>query len=216
MKVAIIDYGVGNLGSVARSLEELKVKPVLVDRAVDLHLSDSLILPGVGNFAECAKILESGGWNNSILEEVNEKKKPILGICLGMQLLASYGLEGSLNLDKKVTKTKGLGLIPGTVKSLKKLGCDLSIPHVGWNEVTYTNSYQALFDKIPENTDFYFVHSYAFLPENTDHIIANTKYSVSVVAAVNNKHIWGTQFHPEKSSRAGLKLLENFIYNSKC
>ena len=216
MKVAIIDYGVGNLGSVARSLEELKVEPILVDRPADVHLADSIILPGVGNFAECAKILEKNGWNKAILEEVNERKKPILGICLGMQLLASYGLEGSLNHDKEVTKTKGLGLIPGSVVNLKKLGCNLSIPHVGWNEVKYSNSFKGLFNEIPENTDFYFVHSYTFLPENPDHIIASTKYSVPVVAAVRNKHIWGTQFHPEKSSRAGLKLLENFINNSIC
>jgi imidazole glycerol-phosphate synthase subunit HisH len=214
VKVAVIDYGVGNLGSVFRSLEELKVKPILVDRPVDIYSADSIILPGVGNFAECAKILEKDGWSKVLLEEVVQREKPILGICLGMQLLASFGFEGLLNKDKE--GTKGLGLIPGSVINLKDLGCDLNIPHVGWNEVKYTNISKGLFNEIPENTDFYFVHSYVFLPENPDHIVAKTEYNVSVVAAVRNKHIWGTQFHPEKSSRAGLKLLENFINNPTC
>ncbi len=214
MKVAIIDYGVGNLGSVFRSLEELKVEPILVNRPVDIHLADSIILPGVGNFAKCARILEKNGWNKVLLKEVIKREKPILGICLGMQLLASFGLEGSLNQDIK--GTKGLGLIPGSVINLKKLGCNLNIPHVGWNEVKFKNKSESLFNEIPENTDFYFVHSYVFLPENPDHIIATTEYNVPVVAAVRNKHIWGTQFHPEKSSRAGLKLLENFINNPTC
>ena len=214
MKVAIIDYGVGNLGSVARSLESLKVKPILVNRPADINLADSIILPGVGNFTECAKILENDGWSKIILEQVNKKKKPILGICLGMQLLASFGLEGSLNQDSE--GVKGLGLIPGSVINLKELGCNLSIPHVGWNEINLENKFESVFYEIPKNTDFYFVHSYAFLPENLDHIIAKTEYGISIVAAVRNKHIWGTQFHPEKSSRAGLKLLENFINISIC
>ena len=214
MKVAVIDYGVGNLGSVTRSLEELKVKPILVDRPVDLHSADTIILPGVGNFAECAKILENDGWDKVLLEEVNEREKPILGICLGMQLLASFGFEGSLNSDSE--STRGLGLIPGSVINLKDLGCNLNIPHVGWNEVKYLSSFKGLFNDIPENTDFYFVHSYVFVPDNPNHIIANTEYSVPVVAAVRNKHIWGTQFHPEKSSKAGLKLIENFINNPTC
>ncbi len=214
MKVAVIDYGVGNLGSVLRSLEELKVTPVLVDRPSDMHSADSFILPGVGNFADCAKILKDKGWDKSILDEVKGAGKPILGICLGMQLLASYGLEGSS--DKNSNGTEGLGLIPGSVINLKELGCNLSIPHVGWNEVEIKNESGGLFNEIPNSTDFYFVHSYVFMPENPDHIIATTNYDISIVASVRNNHIWGTQFHPEKSSRAGFKLLYNFINNPIC
>lgn len=214
MKIAIIDYGVGNLGSLAKSIEELNFKSVLVDRPEDLRSANSIILPGVGNFAKCAKILKNRGWFKIILEEVNEKKKPILGICLGMQLLASNGFEGSSNQNEK--GTPGLGLIPGSVINLRDIGCRSSIPHVGWNEVKFVNTEKNLFAGIPDNTDFYFVHSYVFIPKNSDHIIANTEYDVPIVAAVRNNHIWGTQFHPEKSSRAGLKLLENFINNQIC
>tara|TARA_B100000768_G_scaffold108247_1_gene100518 strand:+ start:170 stop:814 length:645 start_codon:yes stop_codon:yes gene_type:complete len=214
VKVAVIDYGVGNLGSIVRSLEELKVTPVLVNRPNDMHFADSYILPGVGSFTDCAKILERDGWNKAILEEVKEAGKPILGICLGMQLLASFGLEGATNKDGK--GNKGLGLIPGSVLRLDDLGCQLNVPHVGWNEVKIKNTSNSLFNEIPNNTDFYFVHSYVFIPDNPDHIIATTDYDISVIAAVQNKHIWGTQFHPEKSSRAGFKILQNFINNPTC
>ena len=214
MKIAIIDYGVGNLGSVFRSLEELKVNPVLIDNPNELYSSDGIILPGVGNFSKCAKILEDNGWFSAIIDEVKKKKKPILGICLGMQLLASTGMEGSS--DKFRKGSRGLGLIPGSVINLKDMGCNLNVPHIGWNEVKYTKKSEGMFKEISENTDFYFVHSYAFNPENPDHITAKTEYGISVVAAVRNNHIWGTQFHPEKSSKAGFKLLQNFINNTAC
>ena len=214
MKVAVIDYGVGNLGSVIRSLEELKATPILVDRASDMHSADSFILPGVGNFADCSKILKDNDWDKAILDEVKGAGKPILGICLGMQLLASLGFEGSS--DKNSEGSRGLGLIPGSVINLNKLGCNLSIPHVGWNEVEIKNTSNGLFNDIPNATDFYFVHSYVFIPDNSEHIIATTDYGISVVAAVRDNHIWGTQFHPEKSSRAGFKLLYNFLNNPIC
>ena len=214
MKVAIIDYGVGNLGSVARSLEKLNTTPLLVDDPSNLHIGDRLILPGVGNFTDCATILNEKNWTQAIIKEVTQNGKPLLGICLGMQLLASYGTEGSTEEDYK--GTKGLGLIPGSVKSLKELGCSLRIPHVGWNEAIIKSSTSGLFNGIPNHTDFYFVHSYAFTPSDAEHTIATCDYDISIVAAVRHKNIWGTQFHPEKSSRAGFKLLQNFINNPLC
>lgn len=212
MKVGVIDYGVGNLGSVMRALEELKVSPVLVKQATEMHFNDCLILPGVGNFADCARLLHEGGWHGALHDEVLGCNKPILGVCVGMQLLAESSTEG-------VTEghgTPGLGLIPGRVKHLKALGCNLRVPHIGWNSIDRANPNVHLFDGIPNGTDFYFVHSYAFSPDDIEDVIATTNYGVSITAAVRRGHIWGTQFHPEKSSRAGFKLLKNFIEGSRC
>lgn len=214
MRVGVIDYGVGNLGSVARALEELRVTPILVARAADAHTVDSLILPGVGNFSDCAKLLDDGGWVQALRDEVYAGVKPLLGICLGMQLLANTSMEGVVEGAHR--SSPGLGFIPGRVESLRTLGCDLRIPHVGWNEVTSRTSVGGLFDGIPDGTDFYFVHSYAFVPDDPSHVLATTVYGIPVTAAVRCGHIWGTQFHPEKSSRAGFQLLRNFIENPTC
>ena len=214
MRVGVIDYGVGNLGSVIRALEELRVTPVLITRAIDMHTADSLILPGVGNFADCAKLLDDGGWVQALRDEVQVGCKPLLGICLGMQLLATTSMEGVA--DNSSNSVSGLNFIPGRVESLRSMGCSLRIPHVGWNEVTSQTSKGGLFDGIPDGTDFYFVHSYALVPDNPAHVLATTMYEVPVTAAVRFGHIWGTQFHPEKSSRAGFRLLRNFIENPIC
>ena len=213
MKVGVIDYGVGNLGSVMLALEELRVTPVLVTRAIDMHTADSLILPGVGNFADCARLLDGGGWMQALRDEVQVAGKPLLGVCLGMQLLASFSTEGAENATKS---TPGLSFIPGRVENLRTLGCGLRIPHMGWNEVTSHTPSGGLFDGIPDGTDFYFVHSYAFVPDDPAHVVATTVYDIPVPAAVRLGHIWGTQFHPEKSSRAGFRLLRNFIENPVC
>lgn len=216
MKVGVIDYGVGNLGSVISSLEQLRVTPVLVTRAIDMHYVDSYILPGVGNFTDCARLLNEGGWVQALQDEVQVSGKPLLGICLGMQLLSSIGMESSKDDVNNGKGTPGLDFIPGRVESLQNLGCSLRVPHVGWNEVVSKNISSGLFSGIPDNTDFYFVHSYAFVPDNIEHILATTSYGIPVTAAVRSGNIWGTQFHPEKSSRAGLRLLRNFIENSRC
>jgi len=214
MRVGVIDYGVGNLGSVVRALEELRVTPILISRAIDMHTVDSLILPGVGNFSDCVKLLQDGGWVQALRQEVIAESKPLLGVCLGMQLLATSSMEGLT--ENTSIGAHGLNFIPGRVESLKSLGCRLRIPHVGWNEVTSNSNVLGLFDGIPDGTDFYFVHSYAFVPDDTKHILATTVYDIPVTAAVRCGHIWGTQFHPEKSSRAGFQLLRNFIENPRC
>lgn len=214
MKVGVIDYGVGNLGSVMRAIEELRLQPALVTRPEDLHTVDRLILPGVGNFSDCAKLLNAGNWVEALHEEVIVKQKPLLGVCVGMQLLATYSMEGA-NVDMP-KGTPGLGLIPGRVEHLSRLGCQLRIPHVGWNAVTPTRAHSSLFDSIPAETDFYFVHSYVFVPDRPADVLAVTDYGCSVTAAVQSGHIWGTQFHPEKSSRAGFRLLRNFIEDRAC
>ncbi|BAZ82359.1 imidazole glycerol phosphate synthase subunit HisH [Sphaerospermopsis kisseleviana CS-549] len=213
MKVGIIDYGVGNLGSIARALEQLRVSPVLVDRAIDIHANDALILPGVGNFTDCMQILRQGGWVNAIKEEVNNYNRPLLGICLGMQLLANFGLEGALD---STIGTEGLGLIPGRVVSLTSQGCSLRVPHVGWNSITKLDSKPWVLDGISNGTDFYFVHSYVFIADEQKTVLAKAEYDISFTAVVGLGRVWGTQFHPEKSSRAGMQLLRNFIYSQRC
>jgi len=214
MKVGVIDYGVGNLGSMMRALEELSVSATLVDRPTELRENDRLILPGVGNFADCARLLKSGEWDKGLKEEVLGRDCPLLGVCVGMQLLADGSSEGS---DDVATAVPGLGFISGRVEHLSTLGCRLRVPHVGWNDVSAHGAERnSLLNGIPDRTDFYFVHSYAFLPADPKVVVATTNYGIPVTAAVRHGGVWGTQFHPEKSSRAGLRLLRNFIEGAGC
>lgn len=214
MKVGVIDYGVGNLGSVLRALEELDTNPSLVDRPADMHLNDCLILPGVGNFSDCALLLRRGGWIEPIRAEVLEYGRRLLGICVGMQLLADYGAEGADPDDRQ--GTPGLGLIPGQVEHVSERGCELRLPHVGWNEIAAAGTRDSLLADIPDGTDFYFTHSYTFVAQDPAHVIATVDYGVPLSAAVRCANVWGTQFHPEKSSRAGFKLLRNFVMGPAC
>jgi glutamine amidotransferase len=206
MKVGVINYGVGNLGSVIRALDSLNVSPFLIDRAQDLHLVDRLILPGVGSFLDCKSRLDVAGWTESIRSEVISNKKPLLGICLGMHLLADFGTEGA----EEGGETPGLGLIPGRVVSLRSIECKLRVPHMGWNSVEKTHS-SKIFKNISSGTDFYFVHGYTFLAASASNVTATVRYGVDFVAAISNDHIHGVQFHPEKSSRAGFQVIKNFI-----
>jgi glutamine amidotransferase len=208
MKVGVIDYGVGNLGSVMRALEELRVLPQLVTSPFEIDTNDCLVLPGVGNFTDCAVLLEKEGWFSALRDEVLGRGRPLLGVCVGMQLLADSGTEGAPDEEVGVA---GLGLVPGRVKHLRSFGCTFRVPHVGWNSITSKSNNDHLFEGIPNGTDFYFVHSYAFEAEDPNDVLATTDYGVPVTAAVRRGNVWGTQFHPEKSSRAGFRILKNFI-----
>lgn len=214
MRVGVIDYGVGNLGSVLRALEQLRMVPQLLTDPEAMRSVDRLILPGVGNFADCARMLVGGGWVPALEEQVRSCGKPLLGVCVGMQLLASLSTEGGGRETGE--GTAGLGFVPGRVENLRKLGCRLRIPHVGWNEVAVANGVDPLFDRIVDRTDFYFVHSYAFVPDDPADVLATTDYGVAITAAVRHGSVWGTQFHPEKSSRAGFRLLKNFVEGPAC
>jgi glutamine amidotransferase len=209
MRVGVIDYGVGNLGSVMRALEELRVAPVLIKNINEIGSCNRLILPGVGNFGTCSALLQQGGWIQALRDDVLGNQKPLLGICLGMQLLATTSSESELSHTSE--SAVGLNLIAGKVKSLEKIGCDLRVPHVGWNSINCHSEERGLFNKIPNGTDFYFVHSYAYIPENIEHVLATTDYGIPVTAAIRRGNVWGVQFHPEKSSRAGAQLLRNFL-----
>lgn len=210
MKIAIIDYGTGNLGSVVRSFQQLAGDAKLITHPGALDSFDKAILPGVGNFADCARELQSSGWADAIDQHAVVKQRPLLGICVGMQLLATTSSEGS----KDGQFARGLNLIPGHVDHLKALGCNVRTPHVGWNDIVVRGNEMGLFADIRSGTDFYFVHSYAYVPASPETTIATTSYEVDIVAAVAKGNIWGTQFHPEKSSRAGFRLLHNFLKRS--
>lgn len=211
MTVGIIDYAAGNLGSVYRALEELKINARIFDKPANLPLVDGWILPGVGNFTESVNRLTAAGWIDAIFEEVQIKEKPFLGICLGMQLMADYGVEGA----KENMSTPGLKLIPGYVENLEKMGCKLRIPHMGWNSLNILIP-GALLSDIPGGTDFYFVHSYAFVAADEDAVKATVDYDIPLPAVIGRDNVWGTQFHPEKSSKAGFKILENFFKGQRC
>jgi imidazole glycerol-phosphate synthase subunit HisH len=202
VKVGIVNYGMGNLGSVQRALDDLGVENFVAAHPQALFEADRVILPGVGAFGQGMQRLKERGWVDTLHRLAREEHRPLLGICLGMQMLATEGHEGG--------KTPGLGLIDGEIRHLETLGCTLRIPHVGWNETRHTGA-DPLFEHIPQAADFYFVHSYAFAPRRDDDVLARTEYGVPVVAAVRHGNVFGTQFHPEKSSRAGLQLLRNFL-----
>jgi glutamine amidotransferase len=207
MKVALVNYGMGNLASVRRALEDLDAIVVDAQHPAALFDADRIVLPGVGAFAQGMERLEHGGWPEALQRLVGEEGRPILGICLGMQMLATEGDEGG--------PRPGLGLVEGRIRRLDALGCGLRIPHVGWNDVKHTDSHP-LFAHIGQDADFYFVHSFAFDAAHGGDVAAWTDYGVPVAAAVSRGNVFGTQFHPEKSSKAGRQLLRNFLDHAPC
>lgn len=207
MKVGIVNYGMGNLGSVRRAFEDLNVDAFIAEHPAALLEGNRIVLPGVGSFFDGMAMLRAGGWIEMLQRLVQQDGQPLLGICLGMQMLAGSGEEGGFTL--------GLGLVPGRVRRLDLIGCTLRIPHVGWNDIA-SDSSCGLFAHIPSGSDFYFAHSYAFEAENGEDVIATTSYGVPMVAAVRRGHVFGTQFHPEKSSKAGRQLLRNFLDYVPC
>ncbi len=202
MKVAVIDYGMGNLDSVVRAVEECGGEPILVSHSADLEQVTHIILPGVGTFAAAMHNIRSRAFDRALDEQVLGKGIPFLGICLGMQLLATTGWEGG--------ETPGLGWIPGEVRRLHSNGNNERIPHVGWNEVEISEPC-ALFRNIPYGKDFYFVHSYTFHCQNPENVLATTAYCGTFASVVGEGQIFGVQFHPEKSQRFGLQMIKNFL-----
>jgi glutamine amidotransferase len=201
MLVLIIDYGMGNLGSVRRSFEECGADVQILKDPQEFNGASRVVLPGVGSFKDGMEHLENRGWVDFINWMI-EEKLPLLGICLGMQLLAEKGYEGG--------QVPGLGVIGGEVVRMDPQSDEERIPHVGWDDVCVTQS-TSLFSDIPNESDFYFIHSYHFVPVCEDRIIATTPYCGGVVSAVQKNNVFGVQFHPEKSSKSGRKLLENFL-----
>jgi len=197
-RIAIIDYKMGNLRSVQKGFEHAGVTDVVVtDDPEVVSAADGIVLPGVGAFRDASANLRQSGLEGALRHKIGAGT-PFLGICLGMQLLADVGLEDG--------EYAGLGLVSGTCE---RLPGGVKIPHIGWNTVEYPTEC-ALFEGIDESTAFYFVHSYRLLPKDPSAIVGSTEYGVRFAAAVQLRNVYAVQFHPEKSSTAGLHLLSNF------
>ena len=193
---AIVDYGVGNLKSVANAMAYIGQETLVTGAAGELERADAIILPGVGAFPDAAERLRASGLDRVLCSQ--SAKKPILGICLGMQLL----FHGS----EEVRPCKGLGLVGGRVDQIET---DRKLPHIGWNSLTFHND-SPLFKGLDDGAYVYFVHSFCGYAQHEENVIARTEYGTSVVAAVGRGNVYGCQFHPEKSGEVGLQILKNF------
>ena len=206
MNVTIVDYNSGNISSVINSFKEVAKNKVKIEVTSDLNkikLSDKLVLPGQGSFKSCVDALNKiNGLTESLNEFAINNKKPLLGICVGLQMFADVGYEE--------VETKGLGWISGKVSQINNQGGKFKLPHIGWNEINIMKD-SKIFEGIENNSHMYFVHSYEFVPEDKSVILATTDYSSSIVCAAERENIFGTQFHPEKSDKIGLKIINNFL-----
>lgn len=198
MSVAIIDYGMGNVASVQKALNYLAIPSRVTKDFTEIAESKFIILPGVGSFRQGISNLKKDGLADFLTQQVQEKKKPFLGVCLGMQLIASRGTEPF--------ETEGLNWIGGEVIKIEAPG--KRVPHLGWNNIDTKN--KKYFTNLT-NTDFYFIHSYHFKVAEEICISATVNYGIDLVASVQKENIFATQFHPEKSQESGLKVLKNFF-----
>ena len=206
MNIAIVDYKSGNISSVINSFNEVakdKVKIEVTSDIKKIKSSDKVVLPGQGSFKSCVDGLKNkSGLVDTLHEFVINNKKPLLGICVGLQMFADIGYEE--------TETKGLGWISGKVSKIDNQNGKYKLPHIGWNEISIVKD-SKIFKDIENNSHMYFVHSYEFIPEDKKVISATTDYSSNIVCSVEKENIFGTQFHPEKSDKFGLKIIDNFI-----
>jgi len=200
--VAIVEYGMSNLDSVARAIEYCGATPLVTDQPRDLAKATHIVLPGVGAFNVGMTNLRARGFEEALNEHVIQKAIPFLGICLGMQLLANKGYE--------VAETPGLGWIEGEVVRLKSFTSKEKVPHVGWNCIDFAKP-SPLLEQIESGKDFYFVHSFHMACERSDHVLTTTPYCGKFVSAVNKDNIFGVQFHPEKSQKLGFQVIRNFL-----
>jgi glutamine amidotransferase len=206
MNITIVDYNSGNISSVINSFSEVAKDKVNIEVTSDLNKiksTDKVVLPGQGSFKSCVEALNSiNGLVDTLNEFVISNKKPLLGICVGLQMFADIGYEE--------TETKGLGWVPGKVSKIDNQDGKYKLPHIGWNQINLIKD-SKIFKDIKNNSHMYFVHSYEFIPEDKSVISATTDYSSNIVCSVEKENIFGTQFHPEKSDKMGLKIINNFI-----
>ena len=206
MNVAIVDYSSGNISSVINSFKEVaqnKVNIEVTSNLTKIKSSDKVVLPGQGSFKSCVDALKS---INGLVDALNEfavnNKKPLLGICVGLQMFADVGYEE--------TETKGLGWISGKVSKIDNQNGKYKLPHIGWNQINIVKE-SKIFKNIKNSSHMYFVHSYEFIPNDKNVISATTDYSSNIVCSVEKENLFGTQFHPEKSDKIGLQIIQNFI-----
>ena len=209
MLLTIVDYGVGNLRSIAKSIEKANLEnnlsySVKISSDInDIKKADKLVLPGQGSFKACRQGIKNiKGLDEELNESVIGKKKPIYGICAGMQLFGTFGFEEE--------ETAGLNWIEGNIVKINSLSTNLKIPHMGWNELEVKN-FSEVFKNIENKSHAYFIHSYEFLPKDKKVVSLSTNYGKEIVAAVCDGNIFGSQFHPEKSQETGIKILTNFL-----
>ena len=206
MNVTIVDYSSGNISSVINSFREVANDKVNIEVTSDLNKiksSDKLVLPGQGSFKSCVEALNKiKDLKDTLSEFAINNKKPLLGICVGLQMFADIGYEE--------TETKGLGWISGKVSKIDNQNGKYKLPHIGWNQINILKK-SKIFNNIENHSHMYFVHSYEFVPKDKTVISATTDYSSNIVCSVEKENIFGTQFHPEKSDKTGLKIIENFI-----
>ena len=199
--IGIVNYGVGNLLSVYNALDFIGANVEICNTPKELINKEKIILPGVGSFKSCMSNLVDRGFYETLDNLVVNEKRPILGICLGMQLMADKSFEGG--------EHKGFGWIDGDVVPINSQNSKLKIPHVGWNSINI-KSENRLLNGLPENSDVYFVHSYHMKCKNNSNVIATCEYGDELTASICNENIYGAQFHPEKSQEYGIRILENF------
>jgi glutamine amidotransferase len=206
MDVTIVDYNSGNISSVINSFKEVAKENIQIEVSSDLDKiksSDKIVLPGQGSFKSCVDSLNS---IDGLVDTLNEitiiNKKPLLGICVGFQMFADIGFEE--------IETQGLGWISGKVSKIDNQNGKFKLPHIGWNELNIVKD-STIFKDIKNKSHMYFVHSYEFIPKDKNVISATTDYSSSIVCSVEKENIFGTQFHPEKSDKEGLKIIDNFL-----
>ena len=206
MDVTIVDYKSGNISSVINSFKEVAKDKVNIEVTSDLNKiksSDKVVLPGQGSFKSCIDGLNSiNGLIDTLSEFVFNNKKPLLGICVGLQMFADIGYEE--------VETTGLGWISGKVSKIDNQKGKYKLPHIGWNQLNIVKD-SRIFKGIENKSHMYFVHSYEFIPNDKSVTIATTDYSTNIVCAIEKENIFGTQFHPEKSDKTGLKIIGNFI-----
>ena len=206
MNVTIVDYQSGNISSVINSFKQVGKNKINLEVTSDLNkikLSDKLILPGQGSFKSCVDSLNSiNGLVDALKEFAITNKKPLLGICVGLQMFADVGYEEA--------ETKGLGWISGKVSKIDNQNGKFKLPHIGWNEIEIQKE-SKIFKDIKNKSHMYFVHSYEFIPEDKSVISATTDYSSKIVCSIERDNLFGTQFHPEKSDKTGLNMIKNFL-----